>query len=168
MKKNIVKWLIKEKKTISVAESLTGGLLRNSFVKVSGSSNCFKGSVTAYTLDIKEKVLSVPLKHTIKTDGVDEETAKLMAIGVSKLMGSDYGISTTGIAERWDERKEQAFISIVDNVKKEIYVKHLKFDNVKKDKNMRNVIRNKVVEEVNKFFNDKIINSLNQNQELNM
>lgn len=156
--KKIIEFLLKNKKTISVAESLTGGLLANSFVDFSGVSKCFNGGVITYTLEMKEKILDIPLSHTKLTDGVDEETSKLMAINVANLFDSDYSISTTGIAEKYDDRNIQIYITIFDKSNKQIFKKHLNLDNndiiVKLD---RNKIRDYFVKESIKFFYHKII-----------
>lgn len=158
MNKKIIDWLTQNNKSISVAESLTGGLLSDSFVKISGASKCFKGGVTTYTLESKEKILEIPLTHTKLTDGVDEETSKLMAINVANLFDSDYSISTTGIAEKYDDRNIQIYITIFDKSNKQIFKKHLNLDNndiiVKLD---RNKIRDYFVKESIKFFYHKII-----------
>ena len=150
----IIEKLIKNKQTIAVAESLTGGLVIAKLVNVSGASKVVKGSVTAYTLDIKEKVLSIPLTHTSKTDGVDFETARMMAKNVSVLMDSDYGISTTGIAESWDEREEQAFICIYDRTKNTYFEEHLTYGS--KTNNTRDSIRQSVVDTLLTTFLTKI------------
>lgn len=155
--KKIVKWLLKNSKTISVAESLTGGLLANSFVEVSGASKCFNGGVVTYTLEMKEKILEIPLKETIKTDGVDKNTSKLMAIKVSEKFNSDYAISTTGIAEKYDDRNEQVFITVVDNVTKTLYTKHITLTNEELKNLKRNKVRKIFVNERIKLFHDKII-----------
>ncbi len=152
--KEIVNWLLKNNRTISVAESLTGGLLTDSFVSVSGASKCFKGGIVAYTLEVKEKLLDIPLKQTKQTDGVDQTTSKLMAVKVSEKLKSDYSISTTGIAEKYDDRNEQIYISIVDNVKKTLYTKYIDLHNVKTN---RNKVRKIFVKECLKLFLEKII-----------
>ena len=110
---------------LAVAESLTGGLLSSTIVNVSGISRYYQGGVTAYALQSKEDLLHVPLTHSSRTDGVDAHTAELMARGVAKLFRSTIAIATTGIAERWDEREEQAFVALVDTQKNTCVVHHL-------------------------------------------
>ena len=91
--------LLKESgKTISAAESCTGGEIAHLITTVPGSSSYFLGSVTSYAISIKESVLRVK-KETSDTYGVvSEEVAREMALGVKKLTGSDYSIATTGYA----------------------------------------------------------------------
>jgi len=95
----VVGKLLREKKlTVSTAESCTGGLLAATLVNVSGSSEYFKGSIVAYSNEIKEKVLGVQKETLEKFGAVSEETAKEMALGVKRLLNTDIGLSTTGIA----------------------------------------------------------------------
>lgn len=91
--------LLKESgKTISAAESCTGGEIAHLITTVPGSSSYFLGSVTSYSISVKESVLGVK-KETLDTYGaVSEEVAREMALGVKKLTGSDYSIATTGYA----------------------------------------------------------------------
>ncbi|MBP6429647.1 MAG: competence/damage-inducible protein A [Bacteroidales bacterium] len=90
--------LIKEGKTVSLAESCTGGNIAKSITINPGSSQYFKGSVTAYANDIKVSVLGVDVKAILEHGAVSEEVAKQMALGAIKIMNSDYSIATTGVA----------------------------------------------------------------------
>lgn len=90
--------LIAQKKTLSLAESCTGGALAATFTAISGASNYFKGGVIAYCNTIKEKVLSVA-DETLKVHGaVSEETTIEMAEGALKLFSSDISIAISGVA----------------------------------------------------------------------
>ena len=85
-------------KTLSAAESCTGGEIAHLITSVPGSSAYFLGSVTSYAISVKEKVLGVP-SHVIEENGVvSSEVAAAMAEGVRRLTGSDYAVSTTGLA----------------------------------------------------------------------
>ncbi len=91
--------LLREKGlTISTAESCTGGLVAATLVNVAGSSEYFMGSVVAYDNAVKERVLGVGAQTLEKYGAVSAETAKEMAEGVRKLLGTDLALSTTGIA----------------------------------------------------------------------
>ena len=95
---SIGEWLKKAGKTLSAAESCTGGEIAHLITSVPGSSAYFLGSVTSYAVAVKEKVLGVPTP-TIDTYGVvSSQVAAAMAEGVRKLTGSDYAVSTTGLA----------------------------------------------------------------------
>ena len=85
-------------KTLSAAESCTGGEIAHLITGVPGSSAYFLGSVTSYAISVKEQVLGVP-SETIEGFGVvSSEVAAAMAEGVRKLTGSDYSVATTGLA----------------------------------------------------------------------
>ena len=92
------KMLLDRQATISTAESCTGGNIAAAITKVPGSSAYFMGSVVAYDNEIKKKALGVS-EATLSAHGaVSEEVVKEMAEGVRLKMGTDVGISTSGIA----------------------------------------------------------------------
>ena len=84
-------------RTLSTAESCTGGYIAHLISRESGASAYFKGSVVSYSNEIKEKVLHVdPL--TIQTAGaVSEETVRQMAAGALRELNTDYALATSGI-----------------------------------------------------------------------
>lgn len=84
--------------TLSAAESCTGGEISHLITSVPGSSAYYLGSVTSYAVSVKEKVLGVPAETIEKFGVVSSEVAAAMAEGVRKVTGSDYAISTTGLA----------------------------------------------------------------------
>ena len=98
IEKEIGKKLVKSNKTLSIAESLTGGLLSSRFTSLSGASNYFKGSVIAYSSSAKENILGVDPKTIEKYSVVSSYVANEMAIETKKILDSDYAISTTGNA----------------------------------------------------------------------
>lgn len=85
-------------KTLSAAESCTGGEIAHLITSVAGSSAYFLGSVTSYAVSVKEKVLGVPADVIEKHGVVSSEVAAAMAEGVRSLTGSDYAVATTGLA----------------------------------------------------------------------
>jgi nicotinamide-nucleotide amidase len=90
--------LIKNRKTISVAESCTGGLLSNRITNIPGSSEYFKMGIVAYSNEAKINRLSVP-KALIKRHGaVSKEVAVSMAKNVRAEVNTDIGVGITGIA----------------------------------------------------------------------
>ena len=94
----IAKKLIKSNYTLSVAESLTGGLLSSRLTSFPGASNFFKGSVTAYNTNVKINTLGVN-KKTIKNHSVvSKEVADEMASNIKNILNSDFSVSTTGNA----------------------------------------------------------------------
>ena len=85
-------------KTLSAAESCTGGEISHLITSVPGSSAYYLGSVTSYAISVKERILGVP-PETIENFGVvSSEVAAAMAEGVRRVTGSDYAVSTTGLA----------------------------------------------------------------------
>jgi nicotinamide-nucleotide amidase len=89
---------IKNKLTISSAESCTGGYIAYVLTTIPGSSEYFNGSVVAYQNKIKEDILEVKSETLMKYGAVSEQTVKEMAEGVRKKFGTDIGVSSSGIA----------------------------------------------------------------------
>jgi len=84
--------------TLGVVESATGGLISHLITNVPGSSDYYKGSITAYSNEIKIKVVGVK-EDTIKNYGaVSYQVAEEMAQGGRKLLGADICLADTGIA----------------------------------------------------------------------
>lgn len=92
------KSLLKNRKTVSTAESCTGGLLSTYLTQISGSSQYFIAGVVPYCNKIKEKVLKIPPSIIAKNGAVSQETALTMARNIRKIAETDFGISITGIA----------------------------------------------------------------------
>lgn len=85
-------------KTLSAAESCTGGEIAHLITSVPGSSAYFLGSVTSYAVPVKESVLGVPSRVIEENGVVSSQVAAAMAEGVRRLTGSDYAVATTGLA----------------------------------------------------------------------
>ena len=92
------KLLFEKKKTISVAESCTGGLLAAKLTDVPGISEVFDRAVVTYSNRSKMEQLGVRQETLEKYGAVSEETAVEMAVGIRNVSGTDIGISVTGIA----------------------------------------------------------------------
>ena len=91
---NIIARDLREKGwTIGTAESATGGLVAAELSSLPGSSDYFRGSVVAYTPDLKESLLGVDADAQ-----VSEETALLMALGARKTLAVDVAIAVVGSA----------------------------------------------------------------------
>lgn len=85
-------------KTLSAAESCTGGTISALMTSVPGSSGYYLGSVTSYANSVKTNVLGVPADIIERHGAVSSECVAAMAEGVRKLTGSDYSVATSGIA----------------------------------------------------------------------
>ena len=84
--------------TISVAESLTGGLVAASLTQIPGASAVFKGGIIAYRDETKQQVLKVDPALITKFTSISEPVAQCMAINIREIMNTDIGIATTGVA----------------------------------------------------------------------
>ncbi len=95
----VIAQLLRERKqTLATAESCTGGLIGSLLTDVSGSSDYYLGGIIAYANEVKQNVLGVDAATLAAAGAVSEPTALAMAHGVRHLLGSDYALSTTGIA----------------------------------------------------------------------
>ena len=90
--------LLKKKLTLGVVESATGGLLSHLITNVSGSSDYYKGSVTAYSNETKTKLVGVKAATITKYGAVSAQAAEEMALGGRKVLAVDICLSDTGIA----------------------------------------------------------------------
>ncbi|MFA8298946.1 MAG: competence/damage-inducible protein A [Hyphomicrobiales bacterium] len=96
---NVIGELLKSnKQTIATAESCTGGFIAHLITSTAGSSAYYKGSVIAYSNEIKNKLLNVSADDLDKHGAVSEKVAIAMANGVRKAINTDFAIATTGIA----------------------------------------------------------------------
>jgi PncC family amidohydrolase len=84
--------------TLSVAESFTGGMIAHVITNAPGSSRYFQGGVIAYANEIKMEILGVAEQTLIDHGAVSRETVLEMAKGVRMALGTDIGISSSGIA----------------------------------------------------------------------
>lgn len=91
--------LLKEREwTISAAESLTGGMFQEELTRIPGAGLILKGGIVCYTNEAKQKLLQIK-ESTINEHGVVSEACAIeMAENIKNLLGSDVGISFTGVA----------------------------------------------------------------------
>jgi len=94
----VTKILRNNYKSISIAESCTGGLISSRITSIPGVSEFYKGGVVAYSNEIKSSVLNIP-NELIETNGVvSSKIAELMALNIKKIYKTDYSVATTGNA----------------------------------------------------------------------
>lgn len=92
------KLLVAQNKTLSTAESCTGGTIAQLITSIAGSSRYFKGAVVSYANEVKTNQLGVP-KATINQQGaVSREVVEAMAAGVRKNLQTDFSLAVSGIA----------------------------------------------------------------------
>jgi len=87
-----------KKKTLSIAESCTGGYLSHLITSVPGCSDYYKGGVISYSNEIKERILKINPGDLNEYGAVSEQVVGQMAKQVRKLMKTDFGLATSGIA----------------------------------------------------------------------
>ncbi len=97
MEKIVVKLLLKQNKTLGMAESCTGGYIAQLITSIPGSSACFKGSVVSYSNKVKENLLNVKENTLQQFGAVSGETVKEMAAGALDALKTDYVLAVSGI-----------------------------------------------------------------------
>ena len=85
-------------KTLSIAESCTGGVISSLITSIPGASEIYNGGVVSYSNESKIDILKVKRGTISRYGAVSSECALEMAEGARKIFGSDYAIATTGIA----------------------------------------------------------------------
>ena len=106
-----MKFWLPKKKTLSVAESCTGGKISSAITSISGSSNFLKGGIIAYSNQVKIDSLAVKQKDLEKHSAVSEKVAMQMAEGIKNQFLADYAIATTGYAGPKGKKVGQVFIA---------------------------------------------------------
>jgi nicotinamide-nucleotide amidase len=89
---------LRQRRTLAVAESCTGGMLGAALTDVPGSSTYFLGGVISYADAVKLEQLGVPDASLRQYGSVSEQTAAAMASGVRQRLHADVGVSVTGVA----------------------------------------------------------------------
>ncbi len=90
--------LRKEKASLGLAESCTGGHLAHQFTQISGSSDYFKGCIVSYANEVKMDQLGVSSSILSEFGAVSEACITAMAEGARKVLGATYSLATSGIA----------------------------------------------------------------------
>ena len=98
---------IRSSKTLSIAESCTGGLIGDRLTNVAGASAFFLLGIIAYDNAAKSKMLGVPGPLLKKHGAVSKPVASAMAQGVRKILKTDLALSVTGIAGPGGGSKEK-------------------------------------------------------------
>ena len=139
------KKLIKEKLTVSIAESCTGGLLAYNLTKLANSSKYFQMGLITYSNQAKIKILKVNKNIIKKYGAVSKECCKAMVQNLSKISKSKINISITGIAGPGGGSKDKPVGLVYMGIKegKKLIIKEIIFKSKK-----RNIIQSSVVNEV--------------------
>ncbi len=133
---------------ITFAESCTGGLLAEKITEISGSSECFEGSVVTYANRIKNEWLGVDKTTLEKYGAVSEQTVKEMLLGAIEISKADYALAVSGIAGPTGGTPQKpvgtVFIGVSDRKKLKVEEFHFKGD--------RNYIRHQAVMNAIRMF----------------
>jgi nicotinamide-nucleotide amidase len=92
------KLLAMQNKTVSTAESCTGGYISHLITSIAGSSRYFKGGVISYSNEIKINQLGVPPEILEEKGAVSKEVVEAMAVGVKERFKTDFSVAVSGIA----------------------------------------------------------------------
>lgn len=98
VEKRIGELLSSRNQMVATAESCTGGAIGASITSVSGSSAYFKGAVVAYHNEVKMELLKVNADILNDFGAVSQPVVEQMALGVQKLLKTDWAIATSGVA----------------------------------------------------------------------
>ena len=90
--------LRKNGKTLAVAESCTGGYISHLITSVPGSSEWYKGGVSAYSNELKQNLLGVSVNSLENHGAVSERVVREMAEGARRNLGTHFAVATSGIA----------------------------------------------------------------------
>jgi nicotinamide-nucleotide amidase len=102
--KFVRRWFQERRKGLAVAESLTSGELQRMIGEHPGVSDFFHGGLTAYSIEVKVKLLGVDEAHARAVNAVSAQVALEMARGACALFNADFGLATTGYAEPFPAR----------------------------------------------------------------
>lgn len=94
----VLETLLRQRVTLSAAESCTGGLIAKRLTELPGASRAFLGGVVSYTNAVKQAALAVPEELLAEYGPASEPVARAMAQGARHLTGSDLAVSVTGLA----------------------------------------------------------------------
>lgn len=142
--KEIIELLKKKGLTISTMESCTGGGVVNALTNVPGASEVLQFSAVTYSNEYKVK-MGVSKEIIDKYSVYSIETAKEMALNISKFTNSSLGVGVTGKLYRVDENNlvgdnNKVFISIYDSLNDEYFNKEIIVQDIPREKNKELII----------------------------
>ena len=131
---------IQHKLSIATAESCTGGYISKLITDQSHSSQYYKGSIIAYSNEIKSDILKVPPGLISRYGAVSKDVSIAMARGLLKIMHTDIALSVTGIMEKNDENSDkdcQVYITIMSSSNE--ITTYYRLDRLRKDNRLEAV-----------------------------
>lgn len=103
--------------TLSVAESLTGGMIASNLVSVAGASSFFKGGFITYSSELKKQLLKVSEETIKKHSVVSKQVAQEMVLGAQQQLKTDLAVAVTGNAGPTTDNNDKSvgtvFIAII-------------------------------------------------------
>ena len=99
------------KRTVSTAESCTGGRIAAAITAKSGASTYFAGGLVAYHDEVKEQQLGVPHEMIERYGVVSRQVAEEMVRGACRLFGTDCALASTGYAEEWEGHAVEIWVA---------------------------------------------------------
>lgn len=140
----VIELLKKKGLTISTMESCTGGGVVNALTNVPGASEVLQFSAVTYSNEYKVK-MGVSKEIIDKYSVYSIETAKEMALNISKFTNSSLGVGVTGKLYRVDENNlvgdnNKVFISIYDSLNDEYFNKEMIVQDIPREKNKELII----------------------------
>jgi nicotinamide-nucleotide amidase len=146
-------------KTISIAESCTGGKIAHLITSIPGSSDYFKGAVVAYANEIKENVLNVDSRLIINFGAVSQEVVEAMAINIRNIFNTDFSIATSGIAgpDGGTVEKPVGTVWIAVASKNKVFSKKYSFGDTNRERNIQRASLS-ALNELRKFILADLVN----------
>lgn len=102
-------YLLQHQQTVAVAESVTAGLMQFALASADDAIHFFQGGITAYNLGQKARQLHIDPIHATGCNCVDGKVASEMAVHITRMFSSHWGISLTGYATPVPESDNQVF-----------------------------------------------------------
>ena len=157
--KEIKDILIKNKLSLSTAESCTGGLVSSYLTDIDGASKFIFQNFVTYSNEAKMKFLEVSKSTLDKYGAVSEQTAHEMSLGLLKY--ADCSIATTGILGPTGGTIEKPIGLVYISVGYKDKIKVIKYISKKADTNLRHKLKKDIAKQALKEFLDFIKNTLN-------
>lgn len=129
-------------KTLGVAESCTGGLLGAMLTDAPGASAFFEGGIISYSNSVKQSALGVSDAHLKEDGAVSAAVAAQMARGVAHRLGTDFGVSITGIAgpDGGSEQKPVGLVWMGVHTPERSYAFHVKLGRDRRNNRHRSAL----------------------------
>ncbi|MEO0329142.1 MAG: CinA family protein [Pseudomonadota bacterium] len=130
----LVKAFSRQGKTVTTAESCTGGMIGAALTSVAGSSDVYKSGLITYSNEAKITYLNVEPDTLSEHGAVSSQTAAQMAIGALEAAKADAAVAVTGIAGPGGGSEEKpvglVFISVASADEEGAYVERLEFGDI--------------------------------------